>query len=167
MASHEHRPGFAPGHPENDLHGSADYYNKSRPEPQSLEEFADQPDPKELNARNEASTRQAIYFAAATVLGTFAVALILAGISRAIGGPLCEAGEATWLCSNTWRTTWALLSSIPPIAGILGCAVIMIRKLNRYERWMPWMGVFWLPIVPFGMWWLTVTIGMLAADSAT
>lgn len=166
MASHEYRPGFAPGHPENDLHAAADYSNKVRPTPHSFDELADQPDPKEVNERNAASTKQALWFAAATVAITFLVAGILAFISRMMGGPLCEAGEATWLCTSTWRTMWAVISSIPPVAGILGCAIIMVRKLNRYERWMPWMGVFWLPIVPFAMWWLTITIGILAADSA-
>ena len=131
-----------------------------------MEEFADQPDPKEVNARNEASTKQALWFAGGTVAATFLVAGILALVSRMTGGPLCEAGEATWLCTATWRTIWAVVSSIPPVAGIIGCAIIMVRKLNRYERWMPWMGVFWLPIVPFAMWWLTITIGILATDSA-
>ena len=131
-----------------------------------MEEFADQPDPKEVNARNKTSTKQALWFAGGIVAATFLVAGILALISRMTGGPLCEAGEATWLCTATWRTIWAVVSSIPPVAGIIGCAIIMVRKLNRYERWMPWMGVFWLPIVPFAMWWLTITIGILATDSA-
>ena len=61
--------------------------------------------------------------------------------------------------SETW---WAVLTSIPPVAALLACAVIMVRKLNRYERWVPWMGVFWLPLVPFTMVWLIITIGKLA-----
>ena len=80
------------------------------------------------------------------------------------GGELCDAGEATWLCTNTWRTWWAVLTSIPPVAMLIGCAVIMVRKLNRYERWAPWMGVFWLPLVPFTMVWLIITVGMLATQ---
>ena len=49
-----------------------------------------------------------------------------------------------------------------PVAALLACAVIMVRELNRYERWVPWMGVFWLPLVPFTMVWLIITIGKLA-----
>ena len=154
-----------PEHPENDLHGAADYYNKVRPEPRDFDELADQPDPAELNERNRASTRQAIVFAVATVLGTLLFGGALALVARLTGGPLCEAGEATWLCSSGWRTTWAVLSSIPPVVALLACAVIMVRKLNRYERWTPWMGVFWIPIVPFTMAWLILTVGMLAQDS--
>lgn len=154
-----------PEHPENDLHSAADYYNKVPPEPRSFDELADQPDPVELNERNRASTRQAITYAAASILLTFAVGGLLALIARMSGGPLCEAGEAEWLCSNGWRTAWAVIASIPPVVALLGCAVIMVRKLNRYERWMPWMGVFWLPLVPFTMAWLILTVGILARDS--
>ncbi|MCQ4620115.1 hypothetical protein KBX19_02640 [Corynebacterium sp. CCUG 71335] len=159
-------PSDRPDHPENDLHGAADYYNKVRPEPRSFDELASEPDPAQLNERNQASTRQAIWFGVAAVAGTFLIAGILALIFRLVGGPLCEAGEATWLCSQAARTWWAALSSIYPVVALLSCAVIMVRKLNRYERWMPWMGVFWLPLVPFTMLWLTVTVGMLAADYA-
>lgn len=152
-------------HPENLTSLPTDRYNRVRPEPHSFDELATGPDPVDVDRRNRASTRQAIMYAGATVLGTFAVALILALMSRIQGGPLCEAGAATWLCTSGWRMWWALLSSVVPIAGLLGCAVIMVRKLNRYERWVPWMGVFWLPLVPFTMWWLTVTIGIIALDT--
>lgn len=154
-----------PEHPENDLHSAADYYNKVPPEPRSFDELADQPDPVELNERNRASTRQAITYAIGSIILTLVVAGLLAAIARFSGGPLCGAGEADWLCSQGWRTTWAVVSSVPPVVALLGCAVIMVRKLNRYERWVPWMGVFWIPLVPFTMAWLIFTVGMLARDS--
>ncbi|WP_235839414.1 hypothetical protein [Corynebacterium urinipleomorphum] len=166
--SREPRPGLRrdiPEHPENDLHSAADYYNKVPPEPRSFDELADQPDPVALNERNRASTRQAIIYAVSSIALTLAVAGLVAVIARLSGGPLCESGEAQWLCSDGWRTTWAVISSIPPVVALLGCAVIMVRKLNRYERWVPWMGVFWIPLVPFTMAWLILTIGMLARDS--
>ena len=152
-------------HPENDLHSEADYYNRPRPEPRSFDELADQPDPLAEAERNKRSTRQALLYAAATIAVTAVVGYVTAFIAHAQGGPLCDAGEAAWLCSSASRMWWAVANSIPPIAMLLGCAVIMVRKLNRYERWMPWMGVFWLPIVPFTMWWLTITVGIIAHDS--
>ncbi|QPK83207.1 hypothetical protein G7Y29_10360 [Corynebacterium qintianiae] len=153
-------------HPENFRPAPTDRYNRVRPEPRSFDELASGPDPLEVERRNRASTREALMYAAGTVLTTFAVAFVLALVSRLQGGPLCDVGDAAWLCTPGWRMWWAVLSSIVPVAGLLGCAVIMVRKLNRYERWVPWMGVFWLPIVPFTMWWLTVTIGIIALDSA-
>lgn len=151
-------------HPENDLHSPADRFSRVRPEPRNFDELADEPDPLEVSERNRRSARDAILFALGTVAVTLLFALVLAGISRLQGGPLCDTGEATWLCTPAWRTWWAVLTSLPPIAGLIGCAVIMVRKLNRYERWMPWMGVFWLPLVPFAMTWLIVTLGILAVD---
>lgn len=154
-------------HPENDLTSGADRFSLARPEPQTFDELADAPDPLVTAKRNEESTRAAIWYGVATVAITLAFALVLALIARAMGGPLCSEGDATWLCTQSWRTWWAVLTSVPPVAALIGCAVIMVRKLNRYERWMPWMGVFWLPIVPFTMMWLVITVGMLATDGAS
>ena len=152
-------------HPENDLTSGADRFSRVRPEPRTFDELADEPDPLRTAQRNEGSTRHAIEYGVATVAATLLFALVLAAISRAQGGPLCDAGDATWLCTQSWRKWWAVLTSIPPVAALIGCAVIMVRKLNRYERWMPWMGVFWVPIVPFTMMWLVITVGILAADA--
>ena len=160
---HDSQPG---DHPENLRPSPTDRYNRVPPEPKSFDDLAAGPDPVEVDRRNRASTHQAIAYAAATVLITFVVAFAIALASRLQGGPLCTPDSGAWLCTESWRMWWAILSSIPPVAGLLGCAVIMVRKLNRYERWVPWMGVFWLPLVPFTMWWLTVTIGLIAVDTA-
>lgn len=153
-------------HPENDLTGGQDRFSRVRPEPRTFDDLADEPDPAVIAARNARSTRQAILYGVATVLVTVGFGFLLAAISRIQGGVLCDAHGATWLCTPQWRTWWSILASIPPFAMMIGCAVIMVRKLNRYERWMPWMGVFWLPIVPFTMAWLVLTLGILASDFA-
>lgn len=152
-------------HPENDLNSASDRFSRVRPEPKDFDALADEPDPLVTAQRNRDSTRQAIWYAIATVAITLLTGLSLATISRLQGGPLCSTGDATWLCTQRWRTWWAIITSIPPVVMLIGCAVIMVRKLNRYERWMPWMGVFWLPIVPFTMAWLVVTVGILAFDA--
>lgn len=152
-------------HPENDLNSASDRFSRVRPEPKDFDALADEPDPLVTAQRNRDSTRQAIWYAIATVAITLLIGLSLATISRLQGGPLCSTGDATWLCTQRWRTWWAIITSIPPVVMLIGCAVIMVRKLNRYERWMPWMGVFWLPIVPFTMAWLVVTVGILAFDA--
>lgn len=152
-------------HPENDLTSGADRFSRARPEPRDFDALADAPDPLVTAQKNRTSTRNAIIYGVATVVVTLLVALVLGLIARAQGGPLCSEGDATWLCTNSWRTWWAVLTSIPPVAGLIGCALIMVRKLNRYERWVPWMGVFWLPIVPFTMLWLVITVGMVAFDA--
>lgn len=151
-------------HPENDLmDDDADFANRRPPEPRSAEELAGAGDPAERAARNRASTRQAIRYLIGTVVATLLVALILGVIARVMGGPLCEAGEETWLCTDASQVWWSIGASLPPVIGITGCGIIMVRKLNAYLRWRPWMGVFWF-LVPFTMAWLTWTLGKLALN---
>ena len=42
------------------------------------------------------------------------------------------------------------------MGGVIGCAIIMVRKLNNYTRWRPWMGIFWV-LIPFAMMWMLQT----------
>lgn len=139
-------------HPENDLTSDADYANLRRPEPHDFDELADQPDPLDLAAANRKSTRQAIIFMIAALVSSAVFAFVLALIMRLIGGPLCEAGQAVWLCSPTQRTVWAILTIIIPLSAMIGDAIIMVVKLRRYLRWRAWMGIFWILAFNFMIW---------------
>lgn len=143
-------------HPENDLAEDADFANLRPPPPRTIEELASSTDPAVQAARNRQSTRQAITWLFGTVLTTVVVAFVLALVARLMGGPACDAGEAAWLCTRSWQIWWPIITSIIPAAGIIGCAVIMVRKLNSYTRWRPWMGVFWV-LIPFAMMWMLQT----------
>ncbi|WP_286954156.1 MULTISPECIES: hypothetical protein [Corynebacterium] len=139
-------------HPENDLTSDADYANLRRPEPHSFDELADQPDPLQIAEANRRSTRQAIAFMVISLVASAVFAFVLALIMRLMGGPLCESGEATWLCSPTQRTIWGLLTLIIPLSAMIGDAVIMVIKLRRYLRWRAWMGIFWILAFNFMIW---------------
>lgn len=146
-------------HPENDLRADADSANLPRPVPRDFDELADAPDPLEEARRNQASTRQAIWWAAGTVLGTFVVAFLLAIPARLAGGELCEVGTATWICSRAAEIWWPIATSIVPVGGVIGCAIMLYRKYINYTRWRPWMGAFWI-LVPWSMLWMT-TVGQM------
>ena len=60
---------MAAEHPENDLTTDADYANLRRPEPQSFDELADAPDPLTIAKANRRSSRQALWFMVAILLG--------------------------------------------------------------------------------------------------
>ena len=66
--------------------------------------------------RNRTSTHNAISYAVAVPAITFLVAFVIAMISRTMGGPLCNAGVSTWICSRTFegalRTMASLASNI-------------------------------------------------------
>ena len=147
-------------HPENDLIADADRYNKPRPEAHSFDELADEPDPYLQAQANRRSTRQAWLWFAGTVILSLLAPFVLAMTSRLSGGEYCEAGLNTWLCSRRWELIWSLGSCVVPIGGMIGCGIIMVRKLQRYIRWGSWMGAFWF-LVPHAMLWMT-TVGQVA-----
>lgn len=156
-------PGYE--HPENDLTREADQSIPPRPAPRSFDELADSVDPVAQEERNRRSGRQAVVWLFGIPVLTFVLAGVLGLVFRLIGGPLCDAGEATWLCSRAAQIWWPVLTSIVPVVGVLGCAAIIVHKLRTYTRWRIWMGVFWV-MVPFSMLWMTtvIPIAMAGAD---
>lgn len=146
-------------HPENDLRSDADRSNRFRPAPKSFDELADAPDPVAEAALNRASTKQAILWALFTPVVTGIVALLLAFVARAQGGPLCDSGDVYWICSRQAELWWPAATSLVPILSTVGCGWIMYRKYLNYTRWRPWMGTFWF-LVPFSMLWMVETFQM-------
>ena len=86
--------------------------------------------------------------------GSALYALILAGIFKFTGSTTdCHpAVYATWLCTKTQRTIFATTTMIIPFAGLIGCALIMVRKLKSYVRWRGWMAIFWVMAGNFMLW---------------
>lgn len=146
-------------HPENDLTTDADFTNRPRPAPKDLDDLLDTPDPAVIAAANRRSTKQAIAWALATPVLTFVVAFLLALLSRVIGGPLCQDGTATWVCSRAAEIWWPLATCVVPVGGALGSGVILYRKYLSYQRWRPWMGTFWF-LIPFAMLWMVTVLQM-------
>ncbi|MBZ8177223.1 hypothetical protein GP475_12045 [Corynebacterium poyangense] len=144
-------------HPENDLHSDADYANRYRPEPHSWEELASSQDPLAQLEENQRSTRQAIAYALGMPLLLVTLSLASLVANRIIGGPLCDPGPRTWICTEAFRLWWPIATSFGAFIIIVGCAVIMVHKLRTYTRWRPWMGAFWF-LVPMGMLWMTTVL---------
>ena len=145
---------MAAEHPENDLTSDADYTNLRRPEPQSFDELADAPDPLAVAEANRRSTRQAVWFMVTILAGSALYALILAGIFKLTGSTddCIPAGYASWLCTKTQRTVFSTTTLIIPFVGMIGCAIIMVRKLKSYVRWRGWMAIFWVMAGNFMLW---------------
>lgn len=145
------------GHPENDLTSDFDFTNRPFPEAHSPEELADSPDPAWVAAANRRSTRQALWYAIGLPVGLMIIGFLLLLVSRMTGGPLCEAGEAAWICTEFTRLWWPIVTTALAFLGLFGCAVIMVRKLNARLRWWPWMAAFWW-LLPLIMLWATSTL---------
>ncbi|ANE05118.1 hypothetical protein [Corynebacterium crudilactis] len=143
-----------PEHPENDLVDEADFSNRPRTYSDSFDALADAPDPKIEQAKNKQSSRQALIYLFAVPLVTFVSAYLLAWVSRLQGGPICEAGDAVWICSRAAELWWPITTSLIAFGGMLGSAWILYDKYRNYLRWRPWMGVLWI-LIPFSMLWGT------------
>lgn len=145
---------MAAEHPENDLTSDADYTNLPRPEPHSFDELADEPDPLTVAEANRRSSRQALWFMIFILVGSALYALLLAGLFKVAGTTTncLQAEYAAWLCTRTQRTVFATTTLIIPFIGMIGCAVIMVRKLKAYVRWRGWMAIFWVMAGNFMIW---------------
>lgn len=147
-------------HPENDLISDADYANRYRPEPHSWEELSSEIDPQLQAERNRQSTRQAIAWGFGVPIATLLVALVAAIVSRVQGGPLCDAGDAVWICSRAAEIWWPLLTSAVALGGTFASGFILWRKYKNYTRWRPWMGTF-RATVSWSMLWMLTTMTMM------
>ena len=153
-------------HPENDLSDDADYSNRTPPPPQSFDELADSPDPLARAEANRRSSRQAWQYLLLALISSVVFAVLLAVFMRLFSDPAaCAEFGGRLMCSQSQQQWWAILTSLPPIGFLIGTMIIMIRKLNAYLRWRPWMGVFWV-MVPFTMWTLTVTVQVYLSAGA-
>ena len=106
--------------------------------------------------RHRQSLQQAVFFAASTIFLTLLAGLMLALTSHALGGPLCDAGVATWICSHTFELFFPLLPGAIALAGLIGCALGCYKKYKNHDRWQPWLAALWV-LLPFTLMWLTGT----------
>ena len=56
---------------------------------------------------------------------------------------------------------------IIPLLGMIGCAIIMVRKLRRYLRWRSWMAIFWVMAFNFMIWAISDIQLFLASSAAS
>ena len=127
------------------------------------EVFPDDPlqeNPHRREIRDQRSTRQAFYY----FFGVPVLVMLLAGIimviSRMSGGPLCEAGEATWLCSRAAQIWFSLLPGVIAMGSVFLAVFITYYKWRSRQRWRWWMAVVWLSM-PFALAWITGTGNLL------
>ncbi|WP_293954887.1 hypothetical protein [uncultured Corynebacterium sp.] len=143
-----------PDHPENIFSQEADYSNLRPTFSDDFTDLRNLPDPMEQQRKNEQSSRQAFIYLFAAPLVTVIAAYLLAWVARMQGGPICDAGDAVWICSRAAELWWPIVTSLIAFGGMLGCAWILYDKYRKFLRWRGWMGVLWIHI-PLSMLWAT------------
>ncbi|MDY6049443.1 MAG: hypothetical protein SPI77_02570 [Corynebacterium sp.] len=110
--------------------------------------------------RANRSTRQAIIYIIASPLITLFSGLVVAFFSRVQGGPLCDAGYATILCTRRAEILFTVVPMSVAFLGFLGCCLILYLKWRAYTRWTPWLAILW-PLAFVCLGWMTA-FGTLA-----
>ncbi|KAB3519201.1 hypothetical protein GC425_09390 [Corynebacterium sp. zg254] len=114
----------------------------------------------EQEQRNQRSTRQAFIYFFTVPIVVFALAGIVLVVSRATGGPLCEAGDAQWLCSRGAQIWFSLLPGLVAMGSVFLAGYITYYKWRTQQRWRWWIAVVWLSM-PFALAWITGTGSLL------
>ncbi|WP_225976638.1 MULTISPECIES: DUF4133 domain-containing protein [Corynebacterium] len=118
----------------------------------SREEF--ERDPLAWFEHSRRSSRRAIAYALTIPLLTVLTGLVIALISRAQGGPICEAGLSTWICSRGYEIMFSLVPLGVALAGTFGAFWITYRTWARYGAWRPWLAIIWV-LIPASLAWMT------------
>ncbi len=109
---------------------------------------------------NRRSTRNAVLYFLLTPVVVLGTAGVIALISRLNGGPFCDAGQATWLCTRTSQILFSLIPGIISLGALFGSAWFTYRAWARQERWRWWIAGLWLSM-PFVLAWITGTASLL------
>ncbi|MEJ5918722.1 MULTISPECIES: hypothetical protein [unclassified Corynebacterium] len=116
-------------------------------------------DPLVRLEKEEYSFKPAIKFTLSVIAATLVTALVI-GIAGAIsGGPACDAGKTTFLCSRTWELAFPL---IPGLVALIGCIWgfwITYIQWKSFKNWRAWLAMCWV-LMPFTLLWMVSTFGI-------
>lgn len=111
-------------------------------------------DPLSRLERNNRSTRNAIVFFIAIIVGSAVAALAIWAISASVGGPYCDRDATANLCSRNAVIAFSIIPTGIAMFGLFGAAAITYRMWATRRRWRPWIAVIWF-IMPYSLAWLT------------
>lgn len=137
--------------------------NESSPYARGLDESygeLSELDPTVRAKQDARSTQQALYYFISVPIIVLALAGIILVISRMSGGPLCDSGEAVWLCSRASQIWFSLLPGIVAMGSVFLASYITYLKWKTQQRWRWWIAVVWISM-PFALAWITGTGSLL------
>lgn len=104
--------------------------------------------------RSRRSSRTALIYMTLVPALTVITGSIIALISRAQGGPICDAGHSQWICTRGYEIAFSLIPLGVSLAGTFGAFWITYHKWATYQQWRPWLGIIWV-LVPVSLAWMT------------
>ena len=132
-----------------------------RPSPRSRRGRGHDEDPLDRLERTiiRSGTR-AYWYAGSVVVATVVSAVVVAVAGAAAGGPNCDAGWSSFICSRTWEIVFPLVPSLISLIGALGAFWKCYDTWRRFERWRPWIAMIWV-LLPWTLIWMTATLPIL------
>lgn len=106
------------------------------------------------------SGRRAYIYTAGVVVATLLAGLIVGLAGAVAGGPTCDAGKSSFICSRTWEI---LFPVIPAVISLVGCFYGFWQtyvEWKHFRNWRPWLAMCWV-LMPFTLIWMVSTFGIL------
>ncbi len=116
-------------------------------------------DPLERLERREHSARRAFRFTGITIAATFITALVVGIIGAVVGGPNCDAGISSFICSRFFELAFPIIPAIVALAGTFTNFWITYKKWKHFGNWRPWLAMCWV-LMPFSLMWMVSTFGI-------
>lgn len=117
-------------------------------------------DPLERLERKLYSAKRAYYYTGIVVGATLLTALVV-GIAGAVaGGPTCDAGKSSFICSRTWEIAFPLIPGLVALIGCLGGFWQTYVEWKHFRHWRPWLAMCWI-LMPFTLMWMVSTWGIM------
>lgn len=122
-------------------------------------------DPLKRLEKKEYTWRQAVRYAVGVIAATLLTALVIAIIGYLVGGPNCDAGTSTFICSRTFELLFPLVPGAISLIGALYCFWMTYVRWKSFSNWRPWLAMCWV-LMPWTLAWMTstFTIAMLGVD---
>ena len=106
------------------------------------------------------SGKRAYIYTAGVILTTLLAGLIIGIAGAIVGGPTCDAGKSSFICSRTWEI---LFPVAPGVISMVGCLLGFWQtyvEWKNFRNWRPWLAMCWV-LMPFTLMWMLSTFGVL------
>src|SRR5699024_4450843 len=128
----------------------------------------DDEDPLDRLQKKEYSWRPAVTYAVGVIAATLLSALVIAIIGMIVGGPNCDAGTSTFICSRAFELAFPLIPGAVSLFGALWGFWMTYVRWKNFVNWRPWLAMCWV-LMPWTLAWMTstFTIAMFGVESGT
>ena len=117
-------------------------------------------DPLARLERTRYSSRPAFIYAASVIAATLLTAVAVGVIGAVVGGPNCDAGKSSFLCTRGFEIAFPVIPGLVILLGCLGGFWRTYIEWRNFRNWRPWLAMCWV-LMPATIMWMVSTFGVL------